>query len=53
MFHYHLGLAYLQTGDADRGRASLRRALSAGADVGTAAEIKRLLSAPQAASAKK
>jgi putative PEP-CTERM system TPR-repeat lipoprotein len=52
-FHYHLGLAYLQAGDADRGRASLRRALSAGADAGTAAEIKRLLSAPDAASARK
>lgn len=53
MFHYHLGLAYLQAGDADRGRASLRRALSAGADAGTAAEITRVLSAPQPASAKK
>jgi tetratricopeptide (TPR) repeat protein len=48
-FHYHLGLAYLQAGDANRGRASLQRALSAGADAKTAAEIKRVLSTAGAA----
>jgi tetratricopeptide (TPR) repeat protein len=43
-FHYHLGLAYLQAGDAVRGRASLERALAAGPDPKTEAEIKQALS---------
>jgi putative PEP-CTERM system TPR-repeat lipoprotein len=43
-FHYHLGLAYLQAGDKNRGRASLQKAMSVGPDTKTAADIKRLLS---------
>jgi tetratricopeptide (TPR) repeat protein len=43
-FHYHLGLAYLQAGDAVRGKASLERALAAGPDPKTEAEIKQALS---------
>jgi putative PEP-CTERM system TPR-repeat lipoprotein len=42
-FHYHLGLAHLQAGDAVKGRAALQRALVAGPDAQTAADIKRLL----------
>jgi tetratricopeptide (TPR) repeat protein len=48
-YHYHLGLAYLQAGDADLGRASLQRALANGANATTAADIKRLLGNPAAA----
>jgi Flp pilus assembly protein TadD len=43
-FHYHLGLAYLQAGDKNRGKASLQKAMSVGPDTKTAADIKRLLS---------
>ena len=28
LYHYHLGLAYLHAGDAERGRSELKRALS-------------------------
>ena len=42
-YRYHLGLAYLQTGDAKRGRAALEDALAAGPDTESTAEIRRLL----------
>jgi tetratricopeptide (TPR) repeat protein len=42
-YHYHLGLAYLQAGDTDLGRAALQRALANGADATTAADIRRLM----------
>ncbi len=40
---YHLGLAYLRSGETIRGRATLERALSANPDAATAAEIRRIL----------
>jgi tetratricopeptide (TPR) repeat protein len=43
MFRYHLGLAYLQAGDIERGRAALLRALSSKPDTKLAADIKRAL----------
>jgi tetratricopeptide (TPR) repeat protein len=43
LYHYHLGLAYLQAGDTNLGRASLQRALSSGADSATSGEIRRIL----------
>ena len=43
-YHYHLGLAYLQTGDTKRGRAALERALTTGANAEATADIRRLLS---------
>jgi tetratricopeptide (TPR) repeat protein len=42
-YRYHLGLAYVQSGDTIRGRAALERALSANPDPDTAAEIRRVL----------
>ena len=42
-YRYHLGLAYVQSGDTIGGRAALQRALSAKPDAATAAEIRRLL----------
>ncbi len=45
-YRYHLGLVYLKSGDEARGRAALRRALSASPDAATAAEIRRLLGQP-------
>jgi len=44
-YHYHLGLAYLQSGDAAKGRVSLLRALSAQPNATVAAEARRLLAA--------
>ncbi len=45
-YRYHLGLAYLKSGDEARGRATLKQALSANPDAATAAEIRRLLGDP-------
>jgi len=47
-YHYHLGLAYLQAGENDKGRAALQRALDRGASGDDAADIRRLLAAPAA-----
>jgi tetratricopeptide (TPR) repeat protein len=47
-YHYHLGLAYLQAGENDKGRAALQRALERGASGDDAADIRRLLAAPAA-----
>jgi tetratricopeptide (TPR) repeat protein len=47
-YRYHLGLAYLKSGDESSGRAALKRALSASPDTATAAEIRRLLGEPSA-----
>jgi tetratricopeptide (TPR) repeat protein len=41
---HHLGLAYLQAGDPERGRDVLRRALAAKPDAQTMADIQRALS---------
>jgi tetratricopeptide (TPR) repeat protein len=43
-YHYHLGLAYLKTGDQVRGNDALQRALKMGIGEPAASEIKRLLS---------
>jgi tetratricopeptide (TPR) repeat protein len=48
-YHYHLGLAYLEAGDPQRGRVSLQRALARNPEASTAAEIRRLLAAPSTA----
>lgn len=48
-YHYHLGLAYLQAGEHDKGRATLQRALDRGASGDTATDIRRLLTSPQPA----
>lgn len=45
IYHYHLGLAYVQAGDAARGRRSLERALALKADFAGAAEARRALEA--------
>jgi Tfp pilus assembly protein PilF len=45
-YRYHLGLAYLKSGDEARGRATLKQALAANPDAATAAEIRRLLGEP-------
>ena len=42
-YRYHLGLAYVRSGDTIRGRAALQRALSANPNADTAAEIRRVL----------
>jgi Flp pilus assembly protein TadD len=42
-YHYHLGLAYDQAGDADRARDSLQRAYRSGTNAATKAEIDKLL----------
>jgi putative PEP-CTERM system TPR-repeat lipoprotein len=42
-YHYHLGLAYDQAGDSERARASFQRALHAGTNAATAAEINKVL----------
>lgn len=47
-YRYHLGLAYLQSGDTARGRAALQAALNARPDEATAAEIRRALAAAPA-----
>ena len=49
IYHYHLGLAYLQAGNRDKGRSALQRALDRGANGETAADIRRLLTESQAA----
>jgi len=43
IYHYHLGLAYQQAGEAARGRQALQKALSLGPDATLAANIKRVL----------
>jgi tetratricopeptide (TPR) repeat protein len=43
VYHHHLGLAHMQNGDSESGRASLQRALAARPDPATASEIQRLL----------
>jgi uncharacterized protein HemY len=44
-YHYHLGLAFLKTGEIANGQASLRRALDSSPSQATAAEIQRALDA--------
>ena len=41
--HYHLGAAYLQTGDRDKAGRALKHALSLGADFDGAAEARKAL----------
>ena len=43
IYHYHLGLAYQQAGEAERGREALRKALSLSPDATLMADIKRAL----------
>jgi putative PEP-CTERM system TPR-repeat lipoprotein len=43
VYHYHLGLAYLLSGEVNRGQAALRKALALGPDSATSADIKRAL----------
>jgi tetratricopeptide (TPR) repeat protein len=43
VYHYHLGLAYIQDGNFAAGRRSLQRALTARPDAETTADIKKLL----------
>jgi Tfp pilus assembly protein PilF len=50
MFRYHLGLAYLQAGDIERGRVTLLRALSSKPGAKLAEDIKRALPASGGAS---
>jgi tetratricopeptide (TPR) repeat protein len=42
-FHHHLGLAYLKSGDVERGHAALRRGLAVASNESTAGEIRRAL----------
>ena len=42
-YHYHLGLAHIQSGATTLARAALERALETGVDTASAADIKRLL----------
>ncbi|HLG59062.1 MAG TPA: tetratricopeptide repeat protein [Vicinamibacterales bacterium] len=42
-YQHHLGLSYLQAGDVAKGRAALQRALAAGPDAATSADIRGLL----------
>jgi tetratricopeptide (TPR) repeat protein len=44
VYHYHLGLAYLQSGDHQRGRAELERALTLSPDFNGAEDARRQLS---------
>jgi tetratricopeptide (TPR) repeat protein len=44
MYHYHLGMAYVGSGDKDKARASLQKALSLDANFTGAAEAKQALS---------
>lgn len=44
IYHYHLGLAYLKTGDKDKARGALRQALNLQANFDGAAEARRALS---------
>jgi Flp pilus assembly protein TadD len=43
VFQYHLGMAYLKTGDADNARASLERALSLQPDFDGSANAREAL----------
>jgi len=43
IYHYHLGLAYQLAGEDERGRESLRKALSLNPDARLAADIRRAL----------
>ena len=43
LYHYHLGLAYLESGDPDRGRAELKRALTISPDFNGADDARRRL----------
>ena len=43
-YHHHLGLVYLQAGDAERARTALEKALATGPDAATTAAIKKALS---------
>jgi tetratricopeptide (TPR) repeat protein len=45
-YHYHLGLAFLKTGEISKAQASLQRALDSNPSQATAAEIRRALDAP-------
>ncbi len=51
-YHYHLGVAYLQSGDTERGRASLQRALAVGPNEAVAVDIRRALAETSAAGPK-
>ena len=42
-YRYHLGLALVQAGDPDKGKAELKRALAAGPGADIAADIRRIL----------
>jgi tetratricopeptide (TPR) repeat protein len=42
--HYHLGMAYLETGEVDKAKASLKKALSLRADFDGASEARKALS---------
>jgi tetratricopeptide (TPR) repeat protein len=44
-YQYHLGLAFIKTGDTEKARAALQRALKSSPSPTTAAEIQRTLSA--------
>ena len=44
VYHYHLGLAYLKSGDKERGRGALQRALSLSSDFNGAEDARRQLS---------
>ncbi|HEX7136874.1 MAG TPA: tetratricopeptide repeat protein, partial [Vicinamibacterales bacterium] len=44
IYHYHLGLANLRSGETRAGRRALERALEARPDEAAAADIRRLLS---------
>jgi len=43
VYHYHLGLAYIQSGDEVRGRESIERALGLKVDFGDAANARQVL----------
>ena len=52
MYQYHLGLAYLQSGEKDKARSALQRALDRGVSGTTADDVRRALASLQSASAK-
>jgi tetratricopeptide (TPR) repeat protein len=43
LYHYHLGLAYVKSGDVSRGRQAMERALGLNPDFQGAAEAKQML----------
>jgi tetratricopeptide (TPR) repeat protein len=43
VYHYHLGLAYLEAGDIERGRAALQKAQTLRPDPTVSADIRRVL----------